>query len=67
MLSALNYKINSTSIKATHAGIGQRRKPVPSHDRMANALNAVRNADSVKRYMQMYKAGELFTLDSNKN
>jgi hypothetical protein len=66
MIHSLNYKINAPTIKAAAPfALGQRPRRATSDDRMANAMNAVRNSDAVKRYMQMYKSGELFTLEKN--
>ena len=66
MLTSLNYKIDAQTIKAAKPfAVVRRPRRVLNDDRMAAAMNAVKNSDAVKRYMQMHKAGELFALEKN--
>jgi len=65
MQSAMKLKVENTTIKASMAALGYARRPhaVEPQDRMGHALNMFKKSDLVNRYMQMYKAGELYALD----
>lgn len=63
MQSTIKLKVENTTIKASMAALGYARRPHASEDRMGHALNMFKKSDLVNRYMQMYKAGELYSMD----
>lgn len=65
-MQAMKLKVESSSIKASTAALGYtQRKLHQPVDRMGHALNMFKKSDLVQRYMQMYKAGELYAIDKN--
>jgi RNase P/RNase MRP subunit POP5 len=57
----MKLKVENSTIKATAAALGRIRQEDP----LEVALNAVRKSETMKRFTQMYKSGELYAFDNN--